>query len=85
MGLSFTRIKNYLHRWAVWWLRTTGIWNYDELLNWFICACWANNAATAVGTELQDEARVKVFLRPFHGSKTEQQALPLFHVSLAAQ
>jgi hypothetical protein len=51
-GLAAKRIKNYLHRWARWWLQTAGIWKYDDLMLWFIAACWKNNAATNIGIEL---------------------------------
>ena len=45
-GISAHCIRNYLHRWALWWCRTSEIWQYDELLKWFIESCWENNPAT---------------------------------------
>lgn len=31
-GLSARRIRNYLHLWAVWWVRSSEVWKYEELL-----------------------------------------------------
>lgn len=48
-GLSARRIRNYLHRWVTWWVRTTG-WQYPDLLEWFLQVCWDfNPAAYAAG------------------------------------
>lgn len=41
-GISFRRIRNYLHLWTTWWVRTAG-WQYQKLLCWFIDACWDIN------------------------------------------
>lgn len=62
-GLSANRIKNYLHRWVLWWLHTTGIWNFDELLNWFIRYCWDNNPAISVAAGLLREHESRLFAR----------------------
>ena len=51
-GLSAKRIMSYLQRWAAWWLQTAGIWEYKELLNWFIRSCWSNNPAASIAAEL---------------------------------
>jgi hypothetical protein len=29
-GVSFSRIKNYLHRFVLWWTITSKIWRYEE-------------------------------------------------------
>ena len=39
-GLSARRIRAYLHRWALWWMRTSQSWQYQELLEWFLEVCW---------------------------------------------
>ena len=39
-GLSARRIRRYLYRWAMWWVRTTESWQYTELLEWFLNVCW---------------------------------------------
>ena len=39
-GLSAQRIRCYLHLWSLWWVRTSGSWQYQELLEWFLRACW---------------------------------------------
>ncbi len=39
-GISFRRIRRYLHQWAVWWVKTTENWYYSELLLWFLQVCW---------------------------------------------
>lgn len=44
-GLSACRIRCYLHRWASWWVGTAQIWQYQELLEWFLNVCWDRNAA----------------------------------------
>lgn len=38
--VSPRRIGNYLHRWVTWWVRTSDVWQYQELLQWFIDVCW---------------------------------------------
>ncbi len=49
-GTSSQRIKSYLHRWAMWWVRTSNSWQYMELLEWFLNECWdPNPAAYAAG------------------------------------
>lgn len=35
-GFSTRRIRSYLHRWVIWWLRTADSWKYAELLNWLV-------------------------------------------------
>lgn len=44
--VSPRRIRNYLHRWAAWWVKTSDAWQYQELLQWFIDVCW-NTQVTA--------------------------------------
>jgi len=34
------RIKSYLHRWTLWWTKTSDCWSYEALLTWFIDATW---------------------------------------------
>lgn len=38
--VSTQRITSYINRWACWWVRTSEKWQYTELLEWFIAACW---------------------------------------------
>lgn len=45
-GLSARRIIQYLHRWCLWWVRTAADWSYQNLLLWFIDACWDEPTAT---------------------------------------
>ena len=44
-GVSPQRIRSYLHRWAMWWVRTAKSWQYQELLEWFLNVCWDFNPA----------------------------------------
>jgi len=44
-GASLCQIKNYLSRWGYWWVKTAGIWNYDELARQYINSCWDARAA----------------------------------------
>ena len=39
-GVSPRKITGYLHRWVMWWVRTTDNWHYHELLEWFLNVCW---------------------------------------------
>ena len=63
-GTSSQRIKSYLHRWAMWWVRTSDSWQYMELLEWFLNVCWDRNPAAyaagllnrAINQALQDHA-----------------------------
>ena len=49
-GLSARRIRIYLHCWALWWVRTSQSWQYQELLKWFLEVCWdIGPAAYAAG------------------------------------
>ena len=49
-GLSARRIISYLRRWAMWWVRTSESWQYQELLEWFLNVCWdCSPAAIAAG------------------------------------
>ncbi len=49
-GVSLRRIRSYLHRWTMWWVRTSQHWQYQELLEWFLQVCWNfNPAAYAAG------------------------------------
>ena len=39
-GISFRKIRRYLHRYVLWWANTTKIWNYEEIIRWFCAACF---------------------------------------------
>ena len=52
-GLSAQRIKRYLHRWTLWWVRTSDSWQYEELLEWFLRVCWDEGPAAFAVTLLQ--------------------------------
>jgi hypothetical protein len=39
-GVSPRRIRNYLHYWAFWWVRTSQSWDYQRVLEWFLNECW---------------------------------------------
>ena len=38
-GISFRKIRRYLHRYVLWWVNTA-TWNYDYLIKQFIATCW---------------------------------------------
>lgn len=62
-GMSTRRIRSYLHRWAVWWVKTSSVWQYSEILMWFIETCWdVKPAAHAAGllNRCVKESRKKV-------------------------
>lgn len=44
-GNSTQQIRNYLHLWVMWWVKTSELWDYHILLQWFIKACFENNPA----------------------------------------
>jgi hypothetical protein len=49
-GVSPQKIRRYLHQWAIWWVRTSEHWQYQELLKWFLNLCWDfSPAAYAAG------------------------------------
>ena len=53
-GLSTRRIRGYLHRFVLWWVNTTRIWNYEALISWFCDACFEiEPAAFATGLLLK--------------------------------
>ena len=53
-GLSAQRIKRYLHRWTLWWVRTSDRWQYEERLEWFLrVVCWDEDPAAFAASLLQ--------------------------------
>lgn len=53
-GFSTRRIRSYLKKWALWWVKTAETWRYEELLHWFIQTCWQiPEAAVAEGLRQQ--------------------------------
>jgi hypothetical protein len=49
-GMSSRKIRNYLHRFCTWWVKTSTVWQYNEILWWFIKTCWdVGPAAYAAG------------------------------------
>jgi hypothetical protein len=40
IGLSATFIRRYMHQFFLWWVKTSGSWTYQELVIWFVEACW---------------------------------------------
>ncbi|HAT9719176.1 TPA: hypothetical protein JBD64_15390 [Legionella pneumophila subsp. pneumophila] len=66
-GISSRRISAYLHRWTTWWVRTSETWGYQELLEWFLTACWAPNPAAIYAAGLLTRAKESsVQQRPEH-------------------
>lgn len=45
-GFSTQRIRRYLHRYVLWWVKTSMTWSYQELLESFIQTCWDSPTAT---------------------------------------
>ncbi|MFA1385114.1 hypothetical protein SDB74_08380 [Legionella pneumophila serogroup 1] len=43
--VSPRQIISYLHRWCMWWVRTTAHWLYQDLLLWFLDSCWDEHVA----------------------------------------
>ena len=58
-GFSTRRIRSYLHRWVVWWLRTADSWKYTELLNWLIHSCWEMSPAALIAAGLIEQHKLK--------------------------
>jgi len=44
-GISARKISRYLHRFVIWWVRTSIVWTHDELLHVFIQSCWDSSLA----------------------------------------
>ncbi len=40
IGLSANFIRRYLHKFLLWWVATSESWTYQELVIWFVEACW---------------------------------------------
>lgn len=55
-GLSSFQIRNYLHRWTMWWANTSTTWHYQELLRCFIDASW-DEQATAYAAALSSRCQ----------------------------
>jgi hypothetical protein len=57
-GLSAQSIRTYLHRWALWWVHASEIWTYEEIIQWFLAACWdATTAAYAAALSMHHVKR----------------------------
>jgi hypothetical protein len=39
-GISTHRIRSYLSQWCSWWNATAECWTKQEILTWFLEACW---------------------------------------------
>jgi len=50
-GFSTRRIRSYLHRFVLWWVNTTKLWNYNEIIKWF-CDASFDIKATAFAAAL---------------------------------
>lgn len=73
-GVSLRKIRNYLHRFVTWWVRTIENWKYEDILVWFLRVCRdATVAAYAEG--LLHKAIFK------HQAAVNSQ-LPVFDASL---
>jgi len=57
-GVSLPQIKNYLHRFAIWWAKTTVLWSYEELLKCFIKSCWDSRLGAFATSLLNQSAKV---------------------------
>lgn len=55
-GVSLQKIRNYLHHFIIWWVKTVEIWNYEELLYSFIGTCWEIKPAAIAAGLLQKRA-----------------------------
>ena len=66
-GVSPRRIRLYLHRWCTWWVRTSESWLYQDLLLWFLKACW-DECPAAYAAELRHQHTIKL-------SKIEKQKI----------
>ncbi|MBX3710312.1 MAG: hypothetical protein KF702_11340 [Gammaproteobacteria bacterium] len=40
IGLSTKQTRRYLHQFLLWWVKTIESWTYQELIIWFVEACW---------------------------------------------
>lgn len=52
-GVSLLKTRNYLHRFVHWWANTSSVWQYEELLKWFMDACWEQPPAAIAAWLLQ--------------------------------
>ena len=56
-GVSPRRISSYLHRWSTWCVRTTESWDYQDLLGWFLNACWEPSPTAGFAAGLLSKAK----------------------------
>ena len=49
--VSPRQIKNYLHRFPTWWVKTSNVWVYHELLQQFMDVCW-DSRVTAIAQDI---------------------------------
>ena len=76
-GVSLRKISLYLHHWATWWVRTTGgIWNYIEVLRWFLTASW-DLGASAIASQLLNQYHITAR----HNEQQVQDPHPVFEVN----
>ena len=67
-GFSIPKIRNYLYRWAMWWVNASNTWQHHELLKWFLDSCWdVNLAAYAEGLLLR-------YIKTSHTAMTQTPA-----------
>jgi hypothetical protein len=50
-GVSLRCIRSYLLAWSSWWVQTAKCWTQNELLTWFITACW-DEVVTTIAVSL---------------------------------
>jgi len=62
-SVSRSKIKSYLFRWLCWWATTSGIWERETLLNWFIESCWESEPLQ-VAHEIQKDYFKKLHSSP---------------------
>ncbi len=62
-GVSLRRIKSYLRRWCVWWVKSSQSLQYEEVEGWFIQIYWdttvKNIAATILRPTITDVVIIK--------------------------
>ena len=57
-GVSHRKTRNYLHHFVIWWVKTTELWTYEELLELFIRTCWESQPAAIAAELLQQRITV---------------------------
>ena len=74
MELLSTRSKIICHDGGIGWVKTAGIWNYDELARQYINSCWDARAANLGAFAFQQNTIIRLYSEIQRGAAIEISA-----------